>query len=60
VWLPVESVVVLKVAMPEAFSTPIPSCIVPSRNVTLPVGTKVRVTPVGPVTVAVKVTAAPL
>ena len=51
---PAASVLMEKLATAEAFSGPVPSEVVPSKNVTLPVG--VEVLPEGPVTVAVKVT----
>jgi hypothetical protein len=46
---------VVKVATPDALSVPVPNEVVPSRNVTLPVGAAV---PVEPVVVEVKVTLA--
>ena len=51
---PTASVVVAKVATPLPFSVPVPSFVVPSRKVTVPVG----LTPL-PVNVAVKVTDVP-
>ena len=52
VCVPTARLDVVKVAMPEAFTVPVPMLVVPSRNVTVPVGVAVA----DPVTVAVKVT----
>jgi hypothetical protein len=52
---PAVKVDVANVATPEEFNVPVPSAVVPSLNVTVPVGVEV---PVG-VTVAVNVTAVP-
>ena len=46
---PAVSVVVVKVAMPEPLSVPVPSAVVPSLKVTVPVGM-----PAAAVTVAVR------
>ena len=46
------------VATPEPFNAPVPSILVPSRKVTVPVG--VPVLPLAPVMVAVKVTLPPV
>jgi hypothetical protein len=43
---------VLNTACPDAFNVPVPRLVLPSKNVTVPVGT-----PPAPETVAVKVTA---
>jgi len=45
---------VVRVAMPEESTVPVPRLVVPSRNVTVPVGM-----PAGELTVAVKVTGWP-
>jgi hypothetical protein len=37
-WLPTVSIVVLNVALPVESSTPVPKTLLPSRNVTVPVG----------------------
>lgn len=55
--VPAGSVVVVKVAAPEAFSMPVPRVAVPFRNVTVPVG--VVATPEEDATVAVRVTLPP-
>ena len=44
----------LNTACPDAFSVPVPMLVLPSKNVTVPVGT-----PPAPETVAVKVTVCP-
>jgi len=56
--VPAASDVVVKVALPEASSVPVPMDAAPSRNVTVPVGTAEL--PGGPATVAIKVTDAPV
>src|SRR5713101_5934473 len=38
VWLPRASVDVMKVAIPVAFSVPVPSVVAPSKKVTVPLG----------------------
>jgi hypothetical protein len=48
---------VVSVATPEAFSVAVPSAVVPERKVTVPVG--IVAVPVGPDTVAVRVTDCP-
>ena len=53
--MPTVSVEVVKVAFWEPFKVPVPRAVVPSLNVTVPVGRWVPVV----VTVAVKVTATP-
>jgi len=53
-WLPALKAEVVKVATPEAFSVPVPNEVVPSLNVTVPLGV-----PPPEVTVAVNVTAPP-
>jgi hypothetical protein len=55
--IPTASELVAYVATPDPFSVPVPSVIVPSRNVTVPVGTAV---PDAGVTVAVNVILVPL
>jgi hypothetical protein len=59
VWLPRESVVVVNVATPLAFSVtgPVPSAVVPFRKLMVPVG--IPVAGATAETVAVKVTAWP-
>jgi hypothetical protein len=56
--VPTESVLVLKVATPEALSVPVPRVVVPSRNETVPVG--VPVPGATAATVAVNITDAPI
>jgi hypothetical protein len=55
-WTPVVRDDVVNVACPEALSVPMPIVVVPSSNVTVPVGVPV---PLLGVTVAVKVTDCP-
>lgn len=52
-WVPAANVLVAKVATPELFNVPVPREVVPSRNVTVPVG--MVELPEGAATVAVKV-----
>lgn len=54
---PTGSCVVEYVASPDVFSVPLPSVVVPSRNVTIPVG---KAVPEAGVTVAVKVMLVPV
>ena len=54
-WVPVLSVEVANVAIPEAFSVPVPNAVPESLKVTLPVGIPPLLD-----TVAVKVTVAPV
>ena len=54
---PTGSCVVTHVAWPDVFSVPVPSAVVPSRNVTIPVGTAV---PEAGVTVAMRVIMVPV
>jgi hypothetical protein len=54
--IPTARFEVVNVATPEPFSVPVPSVLVPSMNVTVPVGV---VPPVGGTTVAVNVTLLP-
>ena len=56
-WVPTLNVLVEYVATPELFSVPVPRVLVPSRNMTVPVGAVVL--PEGPATVAVNVTFCP-
>ena len=53
--MPTASVDVVKVARPLLFNVPVPSAVVPSRNVTVPVGAP----PLTGLTVAVHVTSVP-
>jgi len=53
-WLPTESVAVVKTAARELLTVALPSWVVPSKKVTVPVGAAVP--PPNTVTVAVKVT----
>ena len=55
-WVPAGKELVLNVATPLAFKVPVPRVVVPSRNVTEPVGTLL---PLCGVTVAVNVTLCP-
>jgi hypothetical protein len=55
--VPTAKVVMARVATPDPFNVPVPRDVVPSRNVTVPVGTVVS--PLGPTTVAVRVTLCP-
>jgi len=55
-WVPIASAAVAYVATFE-LSAPVPTCVVPSRKATIPDGAGL---PVVPVTVAVKVTLAPV
>ena len=57
-WFATLSVEMANVACPDAFSVPVPITASPSRKVIVPVGTVVI--PLGPVTMAVKVTDCPL
>ena len=54
---PIESALVLNVATPETFSVPVPSVVLPSKKVTVPVGTAVP--GAASAMVAVNVTEAP-
>ena len=56
-WAPVAKAPAEYVVTPEVFNVPMPSVVVPSRKVTVPVG--VPVLPLAPVMVAVKVTLPP-